>query len=56
MNQIKEFIIPTMIEAAEKATIQTHPVRRNISILEEISSFSPVRKSTDNTPPFSDPE
>jgi glyoxylase-like metal-dependent hydrolase (beta-lactamase superfamily II) len=34
MNQNKEGIVPTMIDAAAKATIQTHPFRRNISILE----------------------
>ena len=27
-------IVPTMIDAAGKATIETHPVRRNISVLE----------------------
>jgi glyoxylase-like metal-dependent hydrolase (beta-lactamase superfamily II) len=34
MNHNKEGIVPIMIDAAAKATIQTHPVRRNISILE----------------------
>jgi glyoxylase-like metal-dependent hydrolase (beta-lactamase superfamily II) len=34
MDQNKKGIVPTMIDAAAKATIETHPVRRNISVLE----------------------
>jgi hypothetical protein len=33
MDQEKKGIVPTMIDAAAKATIETHPVRRNISVL-----------------------
>jgi glyoxylase-like metal-dependent hydrolase (beta-lactamase superfamily II) len=32
--QEKKGIVPTMIDAAAKATIETHPTRRNISVLE----------------------
>jgi len=34
MDQDKKGIVPIMIDAATKATIETHPVRRNISVLE----------------------
>ncbi len=34
MDQEKKGIVPTMIDAAAKATIEIHPVRRNISVLE----------------------
>src|SRR6185312_8106395 len=34
MDQNKKGIVPTMIDAAARATIETHPVRRNISVLE----------------------
>ena len=33
MDQEKKGIVPTMIDAAAKATIETHPVRLNISVL-----------------------
>src|SRR5262245_37766523 len=32
--QHKQGIVPTMIDAAAKTTIETHPIRRNISVLE----------------------
>ena len=34
MNSENKGIVPTMIDAAAKATIQTHSLRRNISVLE----------------------
>src|SRR5262245_39427758 len=33
MDQDKKGIVPTMIDAAAKATIEIHSVRRNISVL-----------------------